>query len=982
MIKKFFLLVVAILMGGMTAVKAKINYVPLYIVDTTPDVTEPRHVPAGPLFIIQDGYKLTLPEIDDNLTFKILKDNECVYEEEYQRRQLDVTLPTTLVGDYEVRLCADTYYYYGNICLELQDEQDVCKPMLVEGRSWKMMMVTQTWEEDRFYEEANVVDMCEAFATTYFTYTVTDEAVVEGKPCYSISLSSFNTVKVEPERFSEVVEIPNPAEVFYMYEEGGKVYSYTPNYSEGWQLAFDNNLQSGEGLSDYTIVEIDTIDVKGNQYRRFRLKDGSCWIEGIGSSRYGMLRGINTDVSREISFNKLKTVAVYDGDLCIFEADDFGADETIHQTDGQETSPYINTDEATYRILSKTDKTVELYTVRYNGESLTIPQTVTQEGVDYTVTSIVDRLDYDNCDALKTLTLPSTLKRIGNYSFVWCSNLTAVILPENLEEVGEYAFCYSPIEQLYIPASVRSIGKCAFDGNSLKSITVAAENLVFDSREDCNAVIETATNTLVFGCIGSRIPASVTALGTAAFAGCKNMVRVELPENLTVIGDQAFQSCEGLEGIELPHSLISIGSKAFSECHNIRELQIPQSVEHIGEQSLPPSVDMLLSVESGNPSYDSREDCNAVIETHTGRLIKGTNNSHIPSSIKSIGIAAFQSCTGLEKVNLPEGLTVIESMAFEGCKNLSQVSIPQSLITIGSGAFGYTAITEIDLPDGLDCIDNYAFSSCRQLERVRIPKNLTQLGDGVFSGCSSLKEVNLPTQLTKVGSSMFSFCSSLIRMDIPAGVKEIAYQAFYQCSALQSVNFPDGLETIGGSAFKLCNSLNQVILPNTVSSISSNAFDWCSSLNKVSLGSQLEKLGWEVFRGSKIKEITLPATLRECGHYILSECKDLESITILATTPPRIESDWAVMVPRVKFDTATLYVPKGSGNAYRSAVEWKNFQNIVEKEMATEHQQNGIVPLSSHSVVRSAVSDLQGRRLTQKPQKGIYILNGRKRVVK
>ena len=88
------------------------------------------------------------------------------------------------------------------------------------------------------------------------------------------------------------------------------------------------------------------------------------------------------------------------------------------------------------------------------------------------------------------------------------------------------------------------------------------------------------------------------------------------------------------------------------------------------------------------------------------------------------------------------------------------------------------------------------------------------------------------------------------------------------------------------------------------------------------------------------------------------------------------------MVPRVKFDTATLYVPKGSGNAYRSAVEWKNFQNIVEKEMATEHQQNGIVPLSSHSVVRSAVSDLQGRRLTQKPQKGIYILNGRKRVVK
>ena len=125
MTKKFFLLIVAILMGGMTAVKAKINYVPLYIVDTTPDVTEPRRTPAGPLFITQDDHKLTLPEIDDSLTFMVFKDNNSVYVEEYQRSQPTVNLPATLIGDYEVRLCADTYYYYGYLTLELQAKPDI-----------------------------------------------------------------------------------------------------------------------------------------------------------------------------------------------------------------------------------------------------------------------------------------------------------------------------------------------------------------------------------------------------------------------------------------------------------------------------------------------------------------------------------------------------------------------------------------------------------------------------------------------------------------------------------------------------------------------------------------------------------------------------------------------------------------------------------------------------------------------------------------
>lgn len=118
MIKKFIFSMVTILMGNMTVANAKINYVPLYIVDTTPDVKEIKHSPSMPFFITQDDHRLTLPEIDDSLTFKVIKGNDCVYEVPYDSYQPTLDLPITLIGDYEVRLCADTYYYYGYLTLE------------------------------------------------------------------------------------------------------------------------------------------------------------------------------------------------------------------------------------------------------------------------------------------------------------------------------------------------------------------------------------------------------------------------------------------------------------------------------------------------------------------------------------------------------------------------------------------------------------------------------------------------------------------------------------------------------------------------------------------------------------------------------------------------------------------------------------------------------------------------------------------------
>ena len=118
-------MIVAFLMGSLTAVEAKIFYVPLYIIDTQTDIKEQKRAPSLPLFITQDDHKLILPEVDDSVTFMLLIDNTCVYEEACQQPQPPIYLPTMLTGDFEVRLCTDTYYYSGYLTLECEGKLDI-----------------------------------------------------------------------------------------------------------------------------------------------------------------------------------------------------------------------------------------------------------------------------------------------------------------------------------------------------------------------------------------------------------------------------------------------------------------------------------------------------------------------------------------------------------------------------------------------------------------------------------------------------------------------------------------------------------------------------------------------------------------------------------------------------------------------------------------------------------------------------------------
>ena len=206
------------------------------------------------------------------------------------------------------------------------------------------------------------------------------------------------------------------------------------------------------------------------------------------------------------------------------------------------------------------------YADEYTGNVM-IPSSVTYSGTTYSVTSIGDYAFYECdgltsvtipnsvtsiggyafyiCSGLKSVTIPNSVTSIGNSAFYLCSDLTSVTIGNSVTSIGKYAFyqCIG-LTSITIGNSVTSIGESAFYGCSgLTSIKVNSENKTFDSRENCNAIIETASNKLLYGCKNTIIPNSVTEIGDNAFLNCSGLTSVTIPNSVTSIGDRAFAAC-------------------------------------------------------------------------------------------------------------------------------------------------------------------------------------------------------------------------------------------------------------------------------------------------------------------------------------------------------------------------------------------------------------------------------------------------------
>ena len=312
--------------------------------------------------------------------------------------------------------------------------------------------------------------------------------------------------------------------------------------------------------------------------------------------------------------------------------------------------------------------------------SIEIPESVTSIGyaafwncsaltaitIPNSVTSIGDGA-FSHCYSLFSVTIGNSVTSIEDDTFYYCFSLSSVTIGNSVTSIGYAAFykC-SSLTSVTIPNTVTSIGKRAFLGCSeLKSMVVESGNTVYDSRENCNAIIKTATNTLIAGCNNTTIPNSVTS-----------------------IGEYAFYDCSSLTSVTIPNSVTSIESMAFIGCSELKS----------------------MVVESGNTVYDSRENCNAIIKTATNTLIAGCKNTTIPNSVTSIGDNAFFDCSSLTSVTIPNSVTSIGKSAFWDCESLTTVICKAILVpSTGESVFANVPISSAVLYVPDESVDIYKY---------------------------------------------------------------------------------------------------------------------------------------------------------------------------------------------------------------------------------------------------------------------------------
>ena len=220
------------------------------------------------------------------------------------------------------------------------------------------------------------------------------------------------------------------------------------------------------------------------------------------------------------------------------------------------------------------------------------------------------------------------------------------------------------------------------DCTNLTSIAVEDGNLIYDSRNNCNAIIETSTNTLIYGCKNTHTPSSITAIRERAFFNCNSLTSITIPNSVTSIGRWAFSGCTSLTSVTIGNSVTRIDGGAFSDCVSLTSITIPNSVTDIGRYdydyyyespfSQCPNLSSII-VESGNGVYDSRDNCNAIIETAINTLIQGCTTTIIPNSVTCIGYGAFEYCNGLTSITIPSNVTHIGEYAFCNCDRLKTI---------------------------------------------------------------------------------------------------------------------------------------------------------------------------------------------------------------------------------------------------------------------------------------------------------------------
>ena len=385
----------------------------------------------------------------------------------------------------------------------------------------------------------------------------------------------------------------------------------------------------------------------------------------------------------------------------------------------------------------------------------------------------------------------------------------------------------------------------------------------------------------------------------------------------------------------------------------------------------------------------------------------------IPNSVTSIGESAFEDCKGLTSITIPNSVTSIVNYAFSGCTGLTSITIPNSVTSIESKAFYYcTGLTSITIPNSVKSIGNHAFDDCTGLTSITIPNSVTSIGDFAFDGCTGLTSITIPNSVTSIGESAFYNCTGLktvinfSNLTFSKGSGSNGFVAYYATKVINAPNavingdfiwcklngantlacylgevaeltlpadYNDGNYVIGNDAFLGCTGLTSITIPNSVTNIGRYAFYNCTGLTNIEIPNSVTSIGWRAFSGcSNLETLYISNTIESIGDYAFAECNNIFDIKIgskkAITASENIFSSDAYI-------NACLYVPTGRKDFYAKTSPWSNF-------IISEMDFTGIDDVKAENgQVEGVYYDLSGRAV-ENPTSGVYIINGKKVLIK
>lgn len=570
-----------------------------------------------------------------------------------------------------------------------------------------------------------------------------------------------------------------------------------------------------------------------------------------------------------------------------------------------------------YYNKSGTNAIVTYKTTSYNSYSgsITIPSTVTYSGTTYNVKTIGDYA-FRDCSGLTSITLPNTITSIGQYAFYNCTGLTSITIPSSVTSIDQGAFfCCSGLTQVNI-TDLNAWCKISFGGPTYFCNPLYYAHHLYLNNVEVTEVV---------------FPNTITSISNHVFTGCYSLTRVTIPSSVRTIGDYAFQLCTALTSVTIPNSVTTIGKYAFSSCYALTNLSIGNSVTSINYGAFFYDRGLTsISVSSGNTVYDSREGCNAIIETASNKLLYGCMNTIIPNTVKTIGVRAFNGCTGLTSITIPESVITINDSAFYNCNNMVNATIGNSVKTIGANVF----------------------RSCTKLASVTIGSSVTTIGDNTFNGCSALASVTcLATTPPTIQEYTFNPYPDMLY--VPMESVDAYNTALYWRSFGNITGIVPGLNTfvvdgiyyssLNGNTAKVVANENvegyytgDVVIPSTVTyqgttfdvvAIDDNAFDGCYDLTSVVIGENVTSIGEQAFQGcSGLTSVTIGSNVASIASKAFSYCNALATVTCLGTVPPVMAS--SDCFSNVAYNRAKLLVPREAIETYQATDYWYRFATI------------------------------------------------------